>query len=469
MGRCGGGAGRRPSRADAPLSLLLSVAAVGATLGAVLLAGRLAAIAILPSGPGWGAETFGWSLALGAALLAGETTAALVGHLSFGWVSFLLAAAVVAGLALRWRLPGAPADGARAPREERLLSWRWWLVAPAAGGVCLYLLRALTEPMWSNDYLAIWGLKGKSIFLARALPGSLWPAGLYDFAHPEYPLGLPLLYAGLASLLGRWDDHAMALLFPCLQVATLVVLFGWLKRRGTSWQVSMGAVALVALFEPLYSGFLTGMAEVPVSAAFLLFGTAFSDCLDADGGSPIARSERPWRRLAAASLIAAATKNEGIFLCVAGGVGALAARGRSGLRTAAVALVPAGMVAVASRLASGGAPLRDLDFAFLGPRIRELPARAEEALRATVATIDLPAWAALACLALLLLAGRRTPFADRLLVLAAVCLAAYLALPALSARGPAWLVQALPRTAAALAPLVAAGLAGRLGAATRQA
>jgi hypothetical protein len=97
-------------------------------------------------------------------------------------------------------------------------------------GIAAYALRSLTEPLWANDYLAIWGLKGKTIHGASALPRRLFSDPSLGFSHPEYPLGLPFLYAGVAFLAGRWDDHALALLFPVLQAATLAGLQGWLRR-----------------------------------------------------------------------------------------------------------------------------------------------------------------------------------------------------------------------------------------------
>ena len=48
-------------------------------------------------------------------------------------------------------------------------------------------------------------------------------------------------------------DHALALLFPFFQVATLAALFGWLRRRGVSWPVPLAAAALLSQLEPLYS------------------------------------------------------------------------------------------------------------------------------------------------------------------------------------------------------------------------
>lgn len=438
------------------MSLLLSLAAVGAILLAVTLAGAFPAAPLLPPGSAWRPERWGWAFAIGCALVALETAAALALGVSPGWLSFLAAALLATAVPLFVGLQeiGAdvPQEAARPPVARRLLLL---LLASAVG---LYLLRALTEPMWSNDYLAIWGLKAKTIFLARALPRSLWPGDLYGFSHPEYPLGLPLLLAGLASFLGRWDDQALALLFPFFQAATLLVLFGWLRRRGAPWPLPLAAVALLASFEPLYSAYMTGMAEVPISCAILLFGTAFSDALDGTDSGAL-------RRLALASCLVAGTKNEGLFLAFVGAIGALVstASGRRRWPIAAAALIPAASVAGLSRLVSGNAPLRDFDFGLLGPRVPELPARLAEAIRTALLEMALPAWPVLLCLALLFAAGRRAPFADRLLWLAAACLAAYLLLPTLAARGPAWLVlTTLPRTVAALAPLVAAGMAGRL-------
>ena len=441
------------ARPAGALSLFFSLAALGAIFCAITLAGVAAARSLLPPGSAWRPEKWGWSFALGCALVILETAAAVRMGLSPGWPSFLAAAALAASAAFFLPLRVIGRDVAP---ERRHPAVRGLLLLLLASGVALYLLRSLTEPMWSNDYLAIWGLKGKTIALARAFPPQVWPAGLYGFSHPEYPLGLPLLYAGLASMLGRWDDHGQALLFPFIQAATLLVLFGWLRRRAIAWPIPLAAAALLSLWEPLYSGFLTGLAEVPLSLAFLLFGTAFSDSLE--GTDPGARP-----RLALASLIAAATKNEGVFLAVAGGAGALLARAPGRWRIAAAALLPAAGVAAITRFASGGAGLRDLDFSFLGPRISQLPGRLGETLHAATFEVAPSAWPLLLCLALLLVAGRSAALGNRLLWLSAACLAVYLLLPPLAIRGPSWLIRTtLARTSAALAPLVVAGLAARL-------
>jgi len=435
------------------LSLLLPLGAFAAILAAVTCGGTLVAASLFPPGSTFRPERWSWGFVVGAALVAAQAAATIALGISPGWIPTLCFFAMAAALTLRARLREIGSDAAPQPNRSVLLSAL--LVALLASGVLFYLLRALTEPMWSNDYLAIWGLKGKTLFLAKRFPASVLPPSLYAFSHPEYPLGLPLIYAGAASLLKRWDDHALALLFPFFQVATLAALFGWLRRRGVSWPVPLASAALLSQLEPLYSGFLTGMAEVPVSCVFLLFGTAYSDCLDeTDSGAR--------RRLAAASFLSAALKNEGLLLAAAGAVGAMTGRRSARWRTVGACALPALVVFTLTRVVSRGATPRDFDLAFLGTRIGELPARLAESLRVCFAEGIRPAWPILACLALLFAAGRSTPFADRLLGLAAACLLVYVSIPALAVLGPTWLAHTtLSRTAVALAPLVAAGLAGR--------
>ena len=314
--------------------------------------------------------------------------------------------------------------------------------------------------MWSNDFQAVWGLKGKAIFGEEGitLPLFEWPS--YGFSHPEYPLGLPLVYAGVAFLLGRWEDHALALLFPLYLLATLLVLYGWLRRRGATQGVALAAAALLAHIAPLYSAFLTGMAEVPVSFALLLVGTALSDFLDGTDTGAI-------RRLALASLVASVTKNEGLFLVGTALILLLfTAWRRRTLRTdaagAAALFAPAAFSMALHRLLLGNHPLRDFDFGLLTRP--GLPARVWETLKAEAGLFRRPPWIALlALLALLLVLGKRAPHGERLLLLCGASLGAYLVLPLFSVHSPLWLVTwTTQRTVLGLAPLLIAGVAARL-------
>ena len=311
--------------------------------------------------------------------------------------------------------------------------------------------------MWANDFIAIWGFKGKTFFAEREIPDRLFRWLSLSFSHPEYPLGLPLLYAGISFLLGRWDDHAMALLFPFLQVATLLALYGWLRRRGAGRPLALGATALLSQFEPLYRAFTTGMAEVPLSFGVLLLGTSLADRIErTDRGAS--------RRLALAALVCTATKNEGLFFVAAAFlVAALWAFSRKGFvaRAAAILALPAAVILAAHRLVRGSLPLRDFNFSLLlhhGDLLRESGKQV-----GSLSARRGGAWIGLVALGVLFAAGRasdprarwfsRSPLPVRRLSLSAGA----------RLEGPAWLVEtAFFRTTAALESLVAGGVAVRL-------
>jgi hypothetical protein len=442
---------------------------VAGVLFVVTLSGRLFWDLLFPREGISRGERLAWSFTIGCALVAMMVAVCIGLGFKPGWLALLLLDLLLVVGRLVSRLSRRPARTETVKEGQPTLekespeaSARWVRAALWAllfFGLGLYALRALTEPMWSNDFLAIWGLKGKTIFLTRSVPSSLLGQA-YGFSHPEYPLGLPLLYAGVAFLTARWDDHALALLFPALQAATLLALMGWLGRRGVPRTKRLAAGALLSLFRPLYSAFTTGMADVPFSCAALLFAMALADSIDPPSSEETG-SRTAWR-LAAGSFLAAAIKNEGLFLAAAGAVLALAFSSTRRRSIAAAALLPAAAVVAAQRLGVGNAPLRDFDFAFLGPRIAELPGRLADSVRAALSEAIL-SWPGLLALAALLVAGRRTPFANPILALAGVSLAAYLLLPALAVAGPAWLISTtLARTAAALAPMAAAGITARL-------
>ncbi len=407
------------------------------------------------------AERIAWGFAIGMLLLAGFVPACFALGIAPGWWPFFVTAGLI--LAVSRLSPAAQGkregpDASPHPasptvgRRGAVIVLLFLLLA----GLVVYLLRAMTEPMWATDFLAIWGWKGKTFFGAAGLPEWTWRNPEFAFTHPEYPLGLPLLYAGISFLLGRWDDHAMALLFPAIQVATLLALYGWLRRRRLAPPVALAAASALALFEPLYRAFTTGMAEVPFSFSLLLLGTALADASDGEAGAV--------RRLALAAFCAAGLKNEGILAAGAAALLALVAAPRpwrQRVQVAGAALVPALVVYAAHRVRTGPLPLKDFDLALLSSP--EFLPRLLLGLRTILAETLVPAAPGILAFGLLLAAGRREPAGDRLLVLAAIPLAAYALLPAVCVFGPDWLARtAFARTAAALAPLAAAGVTLRL-------
>ncbi len=425
---------------------LLSIARVGAVAAAASAFGWAASRAACPPGREFRAERVAWAWAIAAALISGLVPACFLAGIEPGWPGLFALGALAAALGWWFRVPepAGPSSEAGAGRTGLAVACG----AVVALGIALYLVRALTEPMWSNDYVAIWGLKGKTIHAAGTLPRHLFTDPAMAYSHPEYPLGLPFFYAGVAFLTGRWDDHAMALVFPIFQVATLFGLFGWLRRRGASRTVAGLAAAILACFEPLYSAFLTGMAEVPLSLGLLLFGSSLSDAIEGDPGA--------LRRLAFASGLITATKNEGLFFAAAGCLLALAFGSARRWRCALAALPTALVVQTAHVLWRGRVPLRDFDFSTFSVE------RLGEALAAAARLPGAVGWTQLVLVGVLVAAGARAPESRWMLGLCACGMAAYLLLPVFAIRGPEWLVRAaLPRTTAGLAPLAAAAVGAR--------
>ena len=434
--------------------------ALTAVFGILLLstlAGRAMTAAVVPRRPLWSLERWGWSMASALLLLPLPVCLSFAAGIHPGWIPFLLIAAAAVATAWRFRLPPF---GTSLPNPLRRSAVSWLLLALTTAGVATYAVMSLEEPLASNDFFAIWGLKGKSIFADAAVPRRLFDWREYAFSNPAYPIGVSLLYAGIAFLLGRWDDHAMALLFPFIQLATLLVLGGWLNRRGASRQVALAATAVVANFAYLYSPIMTGgMAEVPASFTFLLVGTALCDCLDeTDAGCR--------RRLALSALLAAATKNEGVFLLGAAfGLLLLFSvwkRKRPQWRTAAAIAVPGLASLLLHRLVLGRHALRAFDFGLL--RRPGFGGLLWTALREAFVQLVVPFWPALAAFAFLIVFANKNPSSVFLLALAGSSLAVYLVLPAFCTFGPAWLVHwTVGRITAALAPLAAAGIAAGWG------
>jgi len=428
--------------ADFPVSLVR----IAAVVAAAAAAGWLASPAVCPRDPVYRGERIAWSWAIGAALTAAMVPLAFLLRIVPGWPAFLVLAAGAAAAGRLLPVKEAPAPSV--PAESDRARVVPLLVGLALLGFLPSLLRSLTEPMWANDFVAIWGLKGKTIHAAATVPPHLLEDPGFGFSHPEYPIGLPFLYAGVSFLTGGWDDHALALLFPVFQLATLAALFGWLRRHGAARGVAWAAVALLSCFEPLYSAFLTGMAEVPLSLGLLLFGAALGDALEGEPGA--------YRRLAVASALITATKNEGLFFAAAGCAIALLFGGERRGKAAFAALPTALLVQGLHMLWRGALPLRDFDLAAFSL------AAAGSAIAAAVRLPGPLGWAELVLVAALVVLGRRMPEASWMLGLCACGLAAYVLLPAFAVRGPEWLIQtSLSRTSAGLAPLAAGAIAVR--------
>src|SRR5262249_46970304 len=99
----------------------------------------------------------------------------------------------------------------RSPALAPARSWLLVVLLTCVAGAAwfVFLAGSLADSMWSTDFLAFWGYKGKIVFLTGGIPERLFSDPALYFAHPEYPLLVQLTLAALASFLGRWNDLAL--------------------------------------------------------------------------------------------------------------------------------------------------------------------------------------------------------------------------------------------------------------------
>ncbi|MGH9399686.1 MAG: hypothetical protein ACRD00_04915 [Thermoanaerobaculia bacterium] len=398
-------------------------------------------------------ERFAWSL------VAGLIIEALLVLASIGarpGADFSLALSLLTALLLLPLLSRRAAEPVAA-RFERLSPAAGGLVALAAVGVALFAVAALSEPMWTTDYLAIWGLKAKMIFLTASVPGRLFHDPATVWSRPDYPLLVPLDLVALAGWARRWDDRALAWLYPLCQAATASAAFGFLARRGRALSGAVAA-ALIGWFFPLYGPVHVGMADIPLAFGFVLLCTALLDAFETDSAAPCAR-------LAMASLFCAGTKPEGAVFAALGALLWIVTRprGRAWAPPLLALLLPPAIHGVLLRWARGSVPVRDYDFALLAPsRWGEWLERIAATV-ARIASVELVGAAvALGALAAFFLLTPRGA-ADRLLPLLAAQAFSYVLACSLSAFGSAWLVSvSFGRIVCALAPALAVVLGARL-------
>jgi hypothetical protein len=433
------------------LSLL---AALGGLTAAVGVSSALGWMALRRSTRGLDpAERAAWAFAAGVLATAGLYLCGIAAHADPGPKKLLggeIALALLLGLLPR-------AAGARRPAGRRDLVVLA-LLALSAAAVAVFLLEAVSEPMWSTDYLAVWGFKAKTIFFTGAIPSRLFRDPATAWSHPEYPLLLPASLAAFSAAAGRWNDQALAILYPAFQAATVAAVFGFLRRRASARAAAVCAF-LVAAFFPLYRAFHVGMAEIPLALGLVLAACAFFDLMEEASGPACVRA-------ATASLLCAGMKQEGTLFVLF--LAALFAAGRArrhrpwapGLAALALPALTHGLLL---RLARGPLFDRDFDPGLLAPaRLGELLARLGPTVSHLFGHEIAPRVVPLAALAVFFAVTRASRL-DAVLPALGLQGAVYVLSFALCAYGPAWLIDtSAARLFGALFPVLARAIGGRL-------
>lgn len=434
------------------MTLFLALLVVIAALAWVTLVGwsvtRLVAARLSPE------ETVSWSFAIGILLHVSLYATLLTAKASPGPTKLFVGEAIVFGASLlaARRRQGRESSPMRFPAAGVLL-------ATLAAGP--YALDVLGSPLDSTDFLAIWGWKAKLIFSSGGIPSRLFHDPFTVWSHPVYPLFVPLCLASFAAVLRRFDARALFLLYPALEAATLLALFGYLRRKGSLLAATVGAAA-AALCYPLYRSPWAGTAEVPMAFALVMTAIAAFQIQESDSWS---------NRILVliGSTLCVTVKQEGslfVILLAVWTLGRSISPGEMARPAARRAwiwfLLPVVAQAVGMRILRGTVARHDFDFTLLtASRLPEWLASWQTVLahlaRVQIAGAALPIAGLIGYL--LLTRPRRE---DWLLVILGFQTLSYAAAASLSAFGPIWgLESAFVRTTLTLMPTLALVLGAR--------
>jgi hypothetical protein len=171
--------------------------------------------------------------------------------------------------------------------------------------VC-YALYATLAKVWEWDFWAIWGLKARTFLEIGGIDWHFLESRWNTFAHPDYPLLVPLNYDFVALLNGGWNDRWLALLGVAFAVALALVARSLAARETTPFFAALLTMLVAALGFSRYVGLAEGALIAFGGAGVLFIRAALRDDDDVS-----------WRHGALMLGFAANCKNEGLALLVA--------------------------------------------------------------------------------------------------------------------------------------------------------
>jgi hypothetical protein len=179
-------------------------------------------------------------------------------------VSFLIALAVLcSGVRFGRRAPEA---GAPTQRSRGAIA----LHACTAGVVVWHYVYAVRPDLWDwsdwlisrRDFFFIWGYKARLFFTEHGIPWSFLRTLPNDFAHPDYPLLVPLMFDIQPVLTGIWQPSTIAAIDTALAVALLAIVYRALRD---DFDPLFAAAATLALSGSALLPWV-GLAEGPLVA-----------------------------------------------------------------------------------------------------------------------------------------------------------------------------------------------------------
>ncbi|MBU0880715.1 MAG: glycosyltransferase family 39 protein [Candidatus Omnitrophica bacterium] len=175
--------------------------------------------------------------------------------------------------------------------------------------VAYAFFRALIKPIEAYDAVAIYAIKSKIFFLAKAIPQNYFPGLVHGFPHPDYPLNIPLSETFLYLAMRNLNDQLVKLIFPLFFVGILCILYFAIRRFASRAYALLFTFLLASI--PMFNAYAANAyQELPLafyyfaSAIFLFAWIKEKKDLHILGLSAVLVALAGW------------TKNEGMLYCV---------------------------------------------------------------------------------------------------------------------------------------------------------
>jgi hypothetical protein len=170
-----------------------------------------------------------------------------------------------AGVSASAETPTVPASGTGGSLPPWVGPAGQALIGIAVVLACVEALIPLSA--WGNwDAWAIWNLKVRAFWTAGGLPKPFLLELRYDFSHPDYPPGMPLLQTFLAYWAGGVSETLLRCAAPLYHLALVWLMAGLLRELGLKeerWLLAGAYAIMPRVFEQAH----TGYSDLPLAAA----------------------------------------------------------------------------------------------------------------------------------------------------------------------------------------------------------
>ncbi len=154
--------------------------------------------------------------------------------------------------------PPAP-PGKTGPAEVVLAVFLWAFIVYAFLEAAAYPITVIWWDSW-----AIWGFKAKAFFLDGKVSPAFLTGAARDFAHPDYPLLIPLTETFVYSILGRVDEQLVKFLFPLYYLGLLGVFYSTV-RSFSRRPAALAATLMLAVVPRVFAFAGNGYADLALA------------------------------------------------------------------------------------------------------------------------------------------------------------------------------------------------------------